>query len=773
MLAPLRARTLRACLLAAPLFLPLALPGCDDSQVDGGEPVPEPSDPLRPLDVRGEVPQAARIADYWIDARLDAERHEIAGTLRLAWRNRTQRSVDRLPFHLYMNGFRAEDTAWMSQARGRHRGQKFARDRWGFVEVRRVDQIARSAQPEGPLDEALLVGFETPAPAGTPLEFAEDPEPSTMTVALAQPLGPGESIVVEIEFVTRLPQVFARTGYFEDFHMAGQWYPKIGVLEEAGGWQAHSFGLFDEFYADFGNYEVRLDVPAEMVVGATGIRVGEQPLDGAEGEARTRLHYRAAMVHDFAWVADPDFVEHWGEVDGIRIRQLLQPEHAGDGQAHFEAVALTLASMQARFGPYPWSTLTVVHPPEGAEGAGGMEYPTFITTSDIAEARWMPTWLLEERVSGLFTTIHEFGHQYFQGLFASNEHAQPWLDEGMNTLSNELAYADAYGDDPWLVRLLGHELTSTDLNLLSLMSAGDHDSIDRPADRFSPLQDDAYGVLTYQKTAALFMTLRGLVGAEAFDAGMQAYAKHARFNHPTGAELERILTSTIVAHHQRATPGTGRATSIALAGDGGPGSVWFDIREFLDEGLRGASVVDLQVIEVFNRPTLGHGGWHRRSEAEAAEQPERSPIDVQGQRALDLLLGRGPSEGPSDWRSDPAGESWAKPVKDLPDDAVEGVVVVQRRGSFAVPVEVLVEFADGSTELRLWSGQAPSEALIFSGRIVRAVLDPRRLLHVAPRRLDDAAWSVDRADDEDDALTGWLADVSQAADLAVLGGLGL
>ncbi|MFV8753588.1 M1 family metallopeptidase [Nannocystaceae bacterium ST9] len=755
MLAPLR-----ACSLA----IVLALAGCDDATPSAtSEPVPEPTDPLRAPGVRGEVPDHARVADYWIDARLDAERHEITGTLRLAWRNRTKRSVDRLPFHLYMNGFRAEDTAWMSQARGRHRGQKFARERWGFVEVRRVDQIAQ------PIDEALFVGFENPTPAGTPLAFAEDDEPSTMSVALARPLGPGESIVLEIEFVTRLPQVFARTGYYDDFHMAGQWYPKIAVLEEAGGWQAHTFGLYSEFYADFGNYEVQLDVPAEMVVGATGVRVGEAAVEG--DETRTRLRYRAAMVHDFAWAADPDFVEHWGEVDGIRVRQLLQPEHAGDGQAHLDALAMTITSMQERFGPYPWSTITVVHPPEGAEGAGGMEYPTFITTSDIADPEWMPSWLITERLSGLFTTVHEFGHQYFQGLFASNEHAQPWLDEGMNTLSNNLAYMDGHGGDPWVVRVLGHELSVVDIGMISLSMAADHGAIDRPADRFSPLQDDAYGVLTYQKTAALFMTLRELVGAEPFDAGMRAYAAHARFSHPTGAELERILIATILEHYRAGDPESVRDSEVRLAGAGEPGSVWFDLREFLDEGLRGASVVDVQLIEVLNRPKLGHGGWHRRADESGA--PERSPLEIEGRRALDRVFGRSPSEGPSEWQSAPTSDTWGKPIAELADDEVEGVVVVQRRGDFVVPVEVLVEFADGSTELRLWDGRAPSEPLLFAGRVVRAVLDPRRKLHVAPRRLDDAAWSRERAEDEDDALTGWLGDVAQAADLAALGGLGL
>src|SRR5690606_23166008 len=74
---------------------------------------PEPAAALRPAESRGEVPEAARIADYVIDARLDAERHRITGTARITWRNRTRIPVRTLPFHLYMNAFRSEDTAWM------------------------------------------------------------------------------------------------------------------------------------------------------------------------------------------------------------------------------------------------------------------------------------------------------------------------------------------------------------------------------------------------------------------------------------------------------------------------------------------------------------------------------------------------------------------------------------------------------------------------------------------------------------------------------------
>jgi hypothetical protein len=731
------------------LGLALAL-GCDEERPSFPA-LDEPTEALRPTGARGLVPDDAHIVDYWIDARLDERAHEIHGTLRMAWRNSTERTVDRLPFHLYMNAFRAEDTAWMFDARGRHRGQKFARDRWGFIAVTRVERVAHD--PE----QGALALEHAPAEGRTPLRFAEDADPTIMNVSLDAPLEPGASIMLELEFTTRLPQVFARTGYHGDFHMAGQWFPKIGVLEQQG-WQAHTFGLFSEFYADFGDYEVFLDVPEAYVVGASGIAVAEHPAD----EGRKRLHYRAQMVHDFAWVADPDFIEHWGEYEGIRIRQLIQPEHVDDAQAHLDVQIAAFASMEARFGPYPWSTLTIVHAPEGAGGAGGMEYPTLYTTSDMEMPKWMPEWLMRERMSGLFTSVHEFGHQYFQGLFASNEHAQPWLDEGINTTSNQLVYWDAYGEDPWLVQLLGHDLTTKDILLLSMLTGADRDVIDQPADAFDPLVG-SYGNVTYQKTAAIMLTLRELCGREPWDRAFARYAELARFRHPTGAQLERVLVEEIGGD-------TGR---LALVGDGGPGTVWLDVQQYLDQGLRGAAVADFELLDVGNRPMLGHSGWHRIADGEPLP-PEPSQTIAAAEQALAGLLGHAPPTGPSRWQLTPAPDGWPRSVAKLDDEQVEGFVIVARHSSFRVPVEVLVEFSDGESMTVVWDGQAEHHRFDFPGRRVeRAIVDPRMLLLIEPRKLDNARWADDKSDKPDDALSKWLGDMGEAANLAALGGLAI
>ena len=737
------------------------LAACDPAPAEESAPaMAEPSEALRPVAQRGEVPEDARIVDYRIEARLDERSHEIQGTLRMVWRNRTGRGVDRLPFHLYMNGFRAEDTAWMASARGSHRGEVFARDRWGFVDVSQIRLLQQSAQQDVP----AIALEQAPGTEARSLRYSEDADPSTMTVFLDQPVGPGEAVVLELDFLTRLPQVFARTGYYGDFHMAGQWFPKIGVLEEDGGWQAHTFSLFSEFYADFGDYEVFLDVPEDYVVGATGILVdghagagaGTETTEAAE-PGRKRLHYQAQMVHDFAWVADPDFVERWGEYEGIRIRQLIQPEHAHEAQLHLDAQLAAFASMEARFGPYPWSTITIVHAPKGAEGAGGMEYPTLYTTSNIASKRWIPRAILDERLSGVFTTVHEFGHQYFQGLFASNEHAQPWLDEGMNTTANQLVYWDAYGDDPWVVRLLGMPLTTKDILNLSMLGRGDVDPIDQPADAWDPAAE-SYGTGTYQKTGAVMLTLREIVGREPWDRALASYAAQARFRHPDGFMLERALVAEIGGE-------SGRFELV-------PG-VELDVQAYLDWALREADLIDLRLLEVGNRRRLGDAGWHRLSPDEPL--PPEPPVAVlEAKRVVASIFDGAQTEGPPGWTRNATDDDWGKSISKLADEQVEGYVLIQRRSAAPVPVEILVEFADGSAQTLVWEGREPHERFDFPGRRVeRAVIDPNYKLIAEPRRLDNARWADGAGEKPDDALAGWVGDVAEAVDLAAIGGLGI
>src|SRR5262249_19588020 len=83
----------------------------------------------------------------------------------------------------------------------------------------------------------------------------------------------GRTTTIDVRFRDHLPRIIPRTGWFGSFHMVGQWFPKIGVLELAGErgataprWNVHEFHTYSEFYADWGEYDVSITVPKEFQV---------------------------------------------------------------------------------------------------------------------------------------------------------------------------------------------------------------------------------------------------------------------------------------------------------------------------------------------------------------------------------------------------------------------------------------------------------------------------------------------------------------------------
>jgi hypothetical protein len=676
--------------LLVPCLAVLALGACDGGAAQPrsvGLQIPEPQTALRPLPERGVVPEDAQVASYAIDAKLDEVDYRITGLERITFRNRSSAPVDHLELHLYMNAFSAEDTAWMRQGRGSHRASAQGQERpWGRVAVTSLRTVDGQQ----------------------PLTLTPGTDPSVARVDLPSSVAPGDSVEVDIGFITHLPEVFARTGYKEDFVLAGQWFPKLAVLQPDGSWNNHVFTFHSEFFADFGDYRVILDVPKGWVVGASGIRTAEEE----DGE-RTRLTYEAQMVHDFAWTASPEFVEHVATHDGIRIRQLHTAETWMEAQVHLDAQVEALDSMQARFGPYPWSTITIVHPPARAGGAGGMEYPTFFTSTPLDELPPQLSSVLAFRLDGRFTTVHEFGHQYFQGIVASNEFEAPWLDEGLNTFSNTLVLDDSPSGD-WAIRVLGHPLTASDLLRLDMGQLQGLATVDQDAAAF--METEAlYGRTVYRKTAALLRTLRNLVGHERFDTALRGYVDAYRFGHPTP---EDFVDSLCAGLQDSATqPG------IVSLSD----TVDLDVRDWLRQALRTPRSMAYRVRWVANRAALGESGWHRSEDGEWSETPRE-------------------------------------------DAGSEGVVVLERSGGFVSPVQYAVNFEDGSTEEGWWDARRTTTTLSFPGRRVRsATIDPHRHLDLEPERLDNTRFT--RSAPRPAVLERDVADLTQAALLSTLLGV--
>jgi hypothetical protein len=336
--------------------------------------------------------------------------------------------------------------------------------------------------------------------------------------------------------------------------MVAQWFPKLARLEPDGRWAHFPFHRLSEFYADFGRYDVRIQAPASFRVGASGRLVDTQ-----EGDP-TVHHYRAEPVHDFAFVAWDGFEEIAATEGGVAIRALYPAGREEVARIEVDNAVLGLRHFGAMYGPYPYDTLTIVHPPDDAGEAGGMEYPTLITTGRAGSLPRMGARVVEA------VTLHELAHQWFYGVFASDEHTSPFLDEGLTTYAEIDVLEALYGSGSAL-DLGGLRLSATAVARVASTLAP-LDVIAQPAHAFASGSD--YGALVYTRTALLLHTLRRVWGDERMARVFRSYAKRARFAHPTARDL-----------------------FAAVAGELGDGAA-----EMLRRGLYERGWVDYQVAEL-------------------------------------------------------------------------------------------------------------------------------------------------------------------------------
>jgi Peptidase family M1 domain len=446
---------------------------------------------------------ATDVASYDIHARLDTSKHTVTATATIRWTNASSKPQRELYLHLYMNAFKNDRSLFLRSPFGTGRDEARART-WGYIDVKKlvVDDFGKNDV--------------WPGATATSPDDANDQ--TDIRVPLPQPVQPGQTITLETEFVDQLPEVVERTGYAGTFYFVGQWFPKIARLSPDGAWVHFRFNPLSEFYADFGHYAVTLDVPSNMVVGATGVRVA----DRRTGDRRV-LRYAIEGVHDFAWAAWDHFLVKRARVAGVSVRLLYPPGNEANADRELDAVRFCLPRYDRLYGDYPYPVLTLVHPPEDAANAGGMEYPTLIATG----APWYAPYVGARDAE--VVTVHELGHQWFYGLVATNEHRWPFLDEGLNTFA-ELASMRAHYGAGSLVDLFGLRIGDDELQRAVAARYGHDQIVALPAGSFRSFA--SLGALVYSRTGTIMDTLARVYGEARVQAALGRYARRYRFAHP-------------------------------------------------------------------------------------------------------------------------------------------------------------------------------------------------------------------------------------------------
>jgi len=487
-----------------------------------------------------EVPaHADGVVSYVLEAKLDPAAHAIDGKGTLTLKNVSNVALQDLRLHLYLNAFKNNQSVFRRARVGGFRGDRARAP--GYIDIKRL--AIKDGEDLWPKHEFVSHVGETPQ---DPLnKFSKPAEGATdqtdLRLPLPTPLPAGQSITLEVEFHDQLPEVSERTGYDESFHFAGQWFPKFAKLESDGTWASFPFYHLAEFYADYGSFDVTIDVPANFTIGASG------PLLSSKVEGGRRIERHALDdVHDFAWTAWDKFVVREQTIENVAVRFLSPLGY--DAAIDHEAVALqhAIRDKNARFGAYPYPVLTVVHPPDGADEAGGMEYPTLITTG----GPWWPNHGAHEVEH---VTIHEFGHQWFYGLIGTHEVEWPAGDEGFNSFADEIAVSRMFGAGGGVS--LGPLRVSTELLMRRGVDGPFDEPIFQPAYRFA--SGRSYGGRVYGATAVVLETLRRVYGQTAFDTAMGVWARRYRFAHPGPRDFLGVL-------HEQVGPECAEAARVAL-----------------------------------------------------------------------------------------------------------------------------------------------------------------------------------------------------------------
>ncbi len=482
--------------------------------------------------------------DYRIDVRLNDETHELSGTEQVTYTNNSPDTLNFIIFHLWANAFGDRNSAFARQQLRMGRSNFYysaEEDMGGYKEI----TFYQSGKPLTDSRQELSV---------SPWEG----QPDIAKVALSHPLLPGEQVILEIEFALKIPKTISRFGHAGQSYQMSQWYPKPAVYDREG-WHPMPYLDMGEFYSEFGSFDVSISLPANYVVAATGalqnkeemewlgqkvqetralldstqINATEDPFPPSSGTYKT-LRYLASDVHDFAWFADKRYL-----VDSSRAvlpsgktiptwaffrKTHLKPWDQG---AFFVSRAVEYYSQ--RVGEYPWPQATAVSGPMGA--GGGMEYPMVTIISSWGDAKGL---------DGVIT--HEVGHNWFYGIFGTNERQYTWMDEGCNSYYDHSYTKEYYPKSGGQLDILldkEDSLSNTAEILYRFQRRRNY--LQNPATNADTLSTINYLLEGYEFPAFLLRYLENYLGRETYDRAMHDYFDEWHFRHPYPQDMQASL----------------------------------------------------------------------------------------------------------------------------------------------------------------------------------------------------------------------------------------
>src|SRR5680860_755335 len=453
--------------------------------------------------------------DYTMEVNMNVANYQYTGSQQLIYTNNSPDTLNRVFYHLYFNAFQPgsemdirlqnikDPDKRMVTEDGKSRISALSESEMGYL------------HPTSLLQDGEKVDF--------------DEESTVLTVELAKPLPPGGKTTFEMVFRGQVPLQIRRAGRNSEEGVAlsmSQWYPKLAEYDFEG-WHADPY-IAREFHGVWGDFDVKLTIDKEYVVGGSGYLQNPQEIGHGYEAPGTKVkrqkgkmltwHFKAPMVHDFMWAADPDYLHDTLQVENGPMLHFLYKNHKDILENWKKLQPKTAALMQffnKNIGEYPYDQYSVIQ-----GGDGGMEYA-------------MGTLIIGGRNFGSLVgvTAHEMAHSWFQQVLATNESKHEWMDEGFTTFISTLAMNQVMEEGK------ENPFENSYKSYYNLVNSRLEQPQTTHADRYDV--NYAYGIAAYSKGSIFLSQLGYIIGQDKLMKTLQNYYRDFKFKHPVPNDIKR------------------------------------------------------------------------------------------------------------------------------------------------------------------------------------------------------------------------------------------
>ncbi|WFB61293.1 M1 family metallopeptidase [Paenibacillus sp. BR1-192] len=440
-----------------------------------------PASTIAPIaaDIEAQAP-----IHYDIQARLNEKDMTMQGSSRITYRNTSQDTLSELAFHTYANANRSAST----------QTSMFKRSN---------EEISKNHPDKQPEDFLGGIDIENVTSSGQALDFSDKEQ--ALTVQLRQPLPPGGSITVYMDFSLKIPYGSQRLSYYRDIVNGAHWFPVMSVYDEdKHQWNTTPYSsTFETDYYTSADYEVDINVPDAYQVAMPGTITTRNDVK----PGRKVVSAVANNTREFVFFASPNFKVDSVTRDGLTIEYFYFDNEPGKKQIIDRYIDQAFKAIQFfgdKYGAYPYPDFRIVE--SYVEGVA-IEYSRVIQMGQVQGQA-------DPAQDTVF--VHEIAHQWFHALIGNDSETESFLDEGFADFS-KVYFAEKQGD-----KLNGFRSIQVDDSSLELAIASNNDEV---GDMASPVYYDKGRQAIYQ--------LYRSVGEEKFDRMMREYFKRYVYKNAT------------------------------------------------------------------------------------------------------------------------------------------------------------------------------------------------------------------------------------------------